>query len=133
MPEILSIFSYYILAKIVLLQKISNVKNMNFDYYKSINISITICDTEGIVVYQNKKSLATFGDKVGQSMMPCHQQRSQDIIHHLLDDAATNVYTIDKKGVKKMIYQTPWFEDGVVKGLIEFSIVLPEEMPHYVR
>jgi len=106
---------------------------MNFDYYKSINISITVCDTEGIVVYQNEKSLATFGDKVGQSMMPCHQQRSQDIIRHLLDDAATNVYTIDKKGVKKMIYQTPWFDDGVVKGLIEFSIVLPEEMPHYVR
>lgn len=106
---------------------------MNFDYYKSINVSITICDTEGIVVYQNDKSLATFGDKVGQSMMPCHQQRSQDIIHHLLDDASTNVYTIDKKGVKKMIYQTPWFDGGVVKGLIEFSMVLPEEMPHYVR
>lgn len=106
---------------------------MNFDYYKSINVSITICDTDGVVVYQNDKSIKTFGDKTGQSMLPCHQQRSQDIIHHLLDDAATNAYTIDKQGVKKMIYQTPWFDGGEVKGLIEFSIVLPEEMPHYVR
>jgi hypothetical protein len=68
--------------------------------------------------------------------MKCHNVRPQHIIRHLLDDAATKVYTISKKGKKKLIYQTPWYEDDakqVVGGLIEFSIILPEEMPHYDR
>ncbi|MBR5611017.1 MAG: hypothetical protein IKW65_05805 [Bacteroidales bacterium] len=41
--------------------------------------------------------------------------------------------TISKKGLRKMIYQTVWRQDGKVAGLVEFSIVLPEEMPHYDR
>ena len=64
-------------------------------------------------------------------------ERSQQIIQHLLDDAATNVYTISKKGKKKLIYQTPWYEAENGKrepaGLVEFSIILPENMPHYDR
>lgn len=32
-----------------------------------------------------------------------------------------------------MIYQTVWKEDGKIAGLVEFSIVLPEEMPHHDR
>ena len=51
----------------------------------------------------------------------------------LIDEKATNVYTIQKGEVKKMIYQTPWYVDGEIKGLIEYSIILPEDMPHYVR
>jgi len=45
----------------------------------------------------------------------------------------SNTYTVEKNGVKKLIYQTPWFEDGKVAGMVEFSIVLPTEIPHYVR
>ena len=84
------------------------------DYLKGLNIAITI----------------------SAKLMKCHNERSQQIIKHLLDDAATNVYTISKKGKKKLIYQTPWYEDDakqVVGGLIEFSIILPDEMPHYDR
>jgi len=43
---------------------------------------------------------------------------------------------ISKKGKKKLKYQTPWYEDDakqVVGGLVEFSIILPDEMPHYDR
>lgn len=32
-----------------------------------------------------------------------------------------------------MIYQTPWYDNGELKGLIEFSIILPPEIPHYIR
>ena len=45
-------------------------------------------------------------------------------------------YAISKKGKKKLIYQTPWYEDDakqIVGGLIEFSIIIPEDMPHYNR
>ena len=106
---------------------------MNKDFFKGINVAVTISDTEGNVVYQNDSSVDVNGDVRGKNMMGCHNERSQRIIKHLLDDAATNVYTISKKGRKKLIYQTPWFDGGEVCGLVELSIVIPEEMPHYDR
>lgn len=106
---------------------------MDKDFFKDVNVSITVSDTEGNVVYQNESSVNVNGDVRGKNMMGCHNERSQAIIHHLLDAAATNVYTISKKGKKKLIYQTPWYENDEVKGLVEFSIILPETMPHYDR
>ena len=106
---------------------------MNSDFFKELNLAVTITDIEGNVVYQNDSSCAVNGDVRGKNMMGCHNERSQQIIRHLLDDAATNVYTISKKGKKKLIYQTPWYENGEIKGLVELSIIIPEEMPHYDR
>ena len=106
---------------------------MNNDFFKEVNFAVTITDKEGNVVYQNDSSVGVNGDVRGKNMMGCHNERSQQIIRHLLNDAATNVYTISKKGKKKLIYQTPWYENGKTRGLIELSIVLPDEMPHYDR
>ena len=96
------------------------------DFFKGVNVAITVSDTEGIVVYQNDSSIEVNGDVRGKNMMGCHNERSQQIIRHMLEHAATNVYTISKKGKKKLIYQTPWYEDGAVKGLVEYSMVIPE-------
>ena len=103
------------------------------DFFKGINVAVTVSDTEGNVVYQNDSSIDVNGDVRGKNMMGCHNERSQQIIRHMLAEAATNVYTISKKGKKKLIYQTPWLENGVVKGLVDFSIIIPETMPHYDR
>jgi hypothetical protein len=35
--------------------------------------------------------------------------------------------------VKKLIYQTPWMKDGAFAGLVEISLEIPFEMPHYLR
>ena len=52
----------------------------------------------------------------------------------MLVTGESNCYTIEKQGVRKMIYQTPWRDaSGAVAGLVEISMVIPEEMPHYVR
>lgn len=108
-----------------------------FDWAEDIQCAVTVCDNEGVIVYMNRRSRETFSKNgetmVGQSMIPCHSERSQSMIHNMLDNDCTNCYTIDKNGVKKLIYQTPWKVDGKVAGLVEISIVLPGEMPHYVR
>ena len=109
------------------------MENNILDFFKEINVSITISDTDGNVVYMNDKAKSVFTDMVGKNMMAWHKQSSQDTIKRLIDEKATNVYTIQKGDVRKMIYQTPWYVDGEIKGLIEYSIILPEEMPHYVR
>ncbi len=97
-------------------------------------VSITICNTEAIVVYQNDTSKRTFGDVVGNSLFDCHPSKASEKIRELLANDGTNAYTISKKGLKKLIYQTTWKnENGQIQGLIEYSMVIPEDMPHYVR
>lgn len=109
------------------------MENNILDFFKEINVSITISDTEGNVLYMNDKAKSVFSDMVGKNMMGCHKQSSQETIKRLINEKETNVYTIQKGDVKKMIYQTPWYVDGEIKGLIEYSIILPENMPHYIR
>lgn len=106
------------------------------DWAKEMNCAVTVCDNDGIVLYMNDKAKETFarhGDLIGKSLIPCHNERSRAIIADLLASGGSNSYTIEKNGVRKMIYQTAWKENGKVAGLVEISMIIPEEMPHYVR
>ena len=106
------------------------------DWTKEMNCAVTVCDKEGVILYMNDKAKETFakhGYLIGKSLIPCHNENSRAIIAKLLETGGTNSYTIQKNGQKKMIYQTAWKEDGVVAGLVEISMVIPEEMPHYIR
>jgi hypothetical protein len=51
----------------------------------------------------------------------------------MLRDHSTNVYTIEKNGVKKLIYQAPWYENGEYRGFVELSLEIPFDLPHFVR
>ena len=95
--------------------------------------AVTVCDTAGTVLYQNGRSIAVNGDVRGRSLLPCHNERSRAIIRRLLDEGGRNVYTIEKRGIRKLIYQTVWREKGEVRGLVELSLEIPETMPHYIR
>lgn len=117
------------------------------DFFKFTDCAVTVCDTECMIVYQNEKSVAVNGDMRGKCMLGCHNDRSRGIIARILSEGATNSYTISKKGQRKLIHQTPWYketgdtasdaQDGpsgrTIAGIIELSIVIPEEMPHYDR
>ena len=95
--------------------------------------AITVCDLDGVILYQNHRSYEVNGDMRGRSMMPCHSARSREIINRLITNGEVNAYTISKGALRKLIYQAPWYEKGEVCGLVEFSLEIPEEMPHYVR
>lgn len=100
--------------------------------------AVTVSNKEGIIIYMNEKAAGTFekwGGKslIGKSLMDCHSQRSRDIMQHLIETASSNTYTIEKNGQKKLIHQSSWFVNGEVAGLVEISIVLPENMPHFIR
>ncbi|OFY43221.1 MAG: PAS sensor protein [Bacteroidetes bacterium GWF2_40_14] len=101
-----------------------------------LSCAVTVCDKEANVVYQNEKARKTFenyGDLIGKNLKECHGEKSWNMILDMLKNGKSNTYTIEKKGVKKMIHQTPWYRNGELMGLVEFSIVLPEEMPHFIR
>lgn len=106
------------------------------DWAWGMNCAITVCDADCRIIYMNARSRETYkkhGDLIGYNLLDCHPERAQAIICRLLAEGGQNCYTIEKKGVHKMIYQSAWTRDGKVAGLVEVSIVLPDELPHYVR
>ena len=108
----------------------------NFDWAEGMACAVTAADKDGVIRYMNRRARETYrkhGDLVGKSLFDCHGERSREIIRRLLTDGGTNVYTIEKNGVRKMIYQTAWRVDGVVGGLAEISMEIPAEMPHHIR
>lgn len=107
-----------------------------FQWAEQINCAVTVCDADGIILYMNEKSRQTFashGDLIGYNLFNCHSEASCAKIRHMLATGESNSYTITKGGQRKMIYQTPWRRDGRIAGMVEISMVIPEEMPHYDR
>lgn len=100
--------------------------------------AITVCDREGIVVYMNdvsKKTFAKTGDEdlLGKSLIECHPEPARTFLLKMLAEPIPNSYTIEKRGIHKMIHQTPWMEGGEFKGVVEISFEIPTEMPHHKR
>lgn len=105
-------------------------------WMNNIGCAVTICDRQGEILYMNDRARDTFskhGDLIGRNLFKCHSDRSCEMIKHMLASGDTNAYTIEKNGIRKLIYQTPWRKEGQIAGMVEISIVLPEEMPHYRR
>ena len=108
-----------------------------YDWVKDIDGGVTVCDTEGVIVYMNNKAreiFSKYGDNlVGRNLAACHNEKSLMMINKMITENISNSYTIEKNGQKKLIHQTPWYKDGKVAGLVEFSFVLPLDMNHLVR
>lgn len=108
-------------------------------WIEKFGAAITVMDLEGKILDMNEASSVVnekHGGKtlIGKSLMGCHQKKSKDIMKNLMDRDTKNVYTIEKNGRKKLIYQAPWYDEkGIVAGLVEISMFIPEEMPHFKR
>ena len=103
-----------------------------------IDVAVTLCDRDGIIVYMNERSALTFAKEggralLGKNLMDCHPDAARQKIRSLMETGTSNSYTIEKNGIKKLIHQEPWFKDGRMAGLVEFSIVIPFSLPHFVR
>lgn len=108
------------------------------DYFNELPAAITICDTEGKIIYLNEKAAEVFQDDggydlIGQNLFACHSNESIEKIKSILKEEKPNSYSIEKDGKKKFIYQTPFYENKILKGLIEFSFEIPFELPHFKR
>jgi hypothetical protein len=100
--------------------------------------SITICDAEGVILDMNEKAALGFASDggralIGTNLLDCHPEPSRSKVEQMLKARQKNVYTIEKGGVHKLIYQTPWFENGEYRGFMELSLEIPVEMPHFIR
>ena len=105
---------------------------------KSFPGSITVCDTEGIILEMNDRSVHSYREEggaelIGTNLLDCHPKPARAKLKEMLEMQRAHVYTIEKKGRKKLIYQTPWYQDRVYAGFVEMVVDLPDDMPHFVR
>jgi transcriptional regulator with PAS, ATPase and Fis domain len=108
------------------------------DWINKLDGNVIVCDATGIVIYMNERAIRNYekdggAGLIGANLMDCHNERSRQKIREIMETHEKNVYTIEKNGRKKIIYQTPWIDNGEFKGIVEFSLEIPAEMPHYVR
>mgnify|MGYP001769380220 CR=1 FL=1 len=104
-------------------------------WVKEFPVKIEICDRNGILIEMNDKAITSEGDPdlIGSNILDCHPEPARSKLQDILEHEKTNIYTIEKDGVKKLIYQAPWFLNGGFAGIVELSLEVPVEMPHFVR
>lgn len=100
--------------------------------------AITVTDKDDIIIYMNEKSIKTFesyggADIIGTNIKEWHNEHSNKVIDEIKETGKANAYTIEKNGVKKIIYQTPYYDNNEYAGMVEFSFEIPFDMPHYKR
>jgi PAS domain S-box-containing protein len=108
------------------------------DWIHDFPDAITICDLQGIIMDMNEKAVVafrTYGGKelIGKSLLDCHPEPARIKLLHLLQSGERNVYTIEKNGIHKLIYQAPWYRNGQRCGMVELALEIPSEIPHFLR
>lgn len=111
---------------------------VDFSWVKEFPAAVTVCDADGIILEMNDKSAKTFAKDggralIGQNVFDCHPDPARGKLERLMDARQKNTYTIEKNGIKKLIHQTPWFQNGEYAGFIEFSFEIPLNMRHDVH
>lgn len=100
--------------------------------------AVTVCDTKGTIIEMNAKAEKSFeidgGAKlIGTNVLDCHPEPAKTKLRDIMDEQKTNVYTIAKAGVKKLIYQAPWYKNNRYAGIVELSLEIPFAMLHFIR
>jgi hypothetical protein len=99
---------------------------------------VVVSDTGGIIIEMNDKAVEWFANRggkglLGKSLFDYHLEPSQGKIKELLGAKGQNVYTIERDGVRRLVYQSPWYRDGTLAGLVELLLEVPSEIPHHVH
>ncbi len=107
-------------------------------WIKEFPAAVTVCDAQGIILEMNDKAAKTFEKDggyqlIGKNLLDCHPEPARSKTQQLLAAGEKNVYTIEKNGIKKMIFQSPWFQNGKYAGFVELSLEIPFEVPHFIR
>ncbi len=107
-------------------------------WLRELPLSITVCDTAGTILYMNDRAGVSFAAqgglaRVGTNVLDCHPEPARTKLRTILEKREQNVYTVEKKGARRLIFQAPWYRDGQYAGFFELILPLPEDLPHFVR
>jgi transcriptional regulator with PAS, ATPase and Fis domain len=108
------------------------------DWVREFPGAVIVCDETGTIVEMNDRAARTYVSSggralIGKALLDCHPEPAKTKLTALMDARRINVYTIEKNGLKKMVYQAPWFRDGRYAGFMEIAFDIPADLPHFVR
>ena len=132
------IFSYIGALQAIHHQKPERDAMSDHAWIEEFPAAITVCDAEGVIIAMNRRAIESFAEDggaalIGRNVLDCHPEPSRTPLTGMLASGERTVYTIQKNGVKKLIYQSPWYLRGRYAGFVEMSLPLPEAMPHFDR
>jgi PAS domain-containing protein len=109
-----------------------------YAWVKEFPGGVTVFDADGVITEMNDKAAIIFEEDggralIGKNVFDCHPEPARTELKGLVERRQRNVYTIEKNGVKKLIYQSPWYQNGAYAGFIELSLEIPFELPHFER
>ena len=107
-------------------------------WVKEFSGSVTVCDREGIIIEMNDQAVKMFYNQGGNKLLSsnvldCHPEPARTKLKQLMKQQQENVYTIEKNGIRQLIYQSPWYVEGQYSGFVEIALPIPDSMPHFVR
>ena len=120
------------------MNRLENRQGAAVDWMEECPVSIIVGDPSGRIVYMNSVAADAYlhmGGKllIGSSMFECHPEPALTKLKELMENRQSNVYTIEKNGIHKMVMQSPWYQDGTYAGYIELIFQIPGEIPHFIR
>lgn len=108
------------------------------DWENQFNGSVIVCDKELNIIFLNDKAKMLFDENernnaVRRNLLDCHNEESKKKILEIKATLKPNIYTIEKAGIKKLIYQSPLIKYNKFDGIIELSLEIPNAIPHFKR
>jgi transcriptional regulator with PAS, ATPase and Fis domain len=108
------------------------------DWVQEFRGAVTVCDRKGTIIAMNKTAAAIFAkgggeNLIGSNILDCHPEPARTKLKEIMDEQRTNVYTIQKRRVRRLIYQSPWYRNRRYAGYVELSFEIPVDLPHFVR
>lgn len=96
-------------------------------WFEEVGFPVTVCDRTGIIIYMNQASIAEFeadGGKelLGKSLMDCHPEPARVKLAEMLEKQIPHTYISRADGKTYFVHETPWYENGEYKGLVEVSV-----------
>jgi transcriptional regulator with PAS, ATPase and Fis domain len=110
----------------------------HLEWFEQLPCAVTVCDKKYTILYMNDRAAEENSEEggralVGKNMMGCHPPEAQEKLKKVMTSGRPNVYTTEKKGAKKLVYQCHWKKGGRVGGLVQLSFELSSDIPNFVR
>ncbi len=105
---------------------------------EGVSVAVTVTTADGTIIEMNPRSRETFAEDggaalIGRSVFDCHSPESQQKLREFYRTQQPNHYTIRKNGQRKIIHQLPWYKNSRFAGIVELSIPIPDDLPHFER
>ncbi len=111
-----------------------NNSSLQENWTDSFPGAITVCDTKGTITEMNngaKEQFHKYGGEqlIGSNLLDCHPEPARSKLKDMLENQVKNIYITQTKDEKKLVIQTPLYQNGEYSGFIELSLKFSGEIP----